>query len=96
MPSRKEIQSAAAALGFNVPYHARVVGDRIEFHLRGGQVLYWPPTLEPRHPGPELAKGSKAQVYKVAAALGIRGRSSMSKAELLNAIKRVRDIQAQE
>jgi hypothetical protein len=34
---------AVAALGINVPYYrVRLVGNRLEFHLYGGQVVYWP------------------------------------------------------
>ena len=38
------IQQALEDLGINVPYYeARLVGNRIEFHLYGGQVKTWPP-----------------------------------------------------
>ena len=96
MPTRREIQDAAAALGITVPYHSRVVGDRIEFYPRGGQVLCWPPPLEPADVHVELAAGSKAQVYRVAAKLGIRGRSTMNKAQLLKAIRIVQELETQE
>jgi hypothetical protein len=34
---------AVAALGLDVPYYqVRLVGNRLEFHLYGGQVVYWP------------------------------------------------------
>ena len=34
---------AVAALGINVPYYrVRLVGNRLEFHLYGGNVVYWP------------------------------------------------------
>ena len=34
---------ALAALGINVPYYqVRLVGNRLEFHLYGGNVVYWP------------------------------------------------------
>ena len=36
-------------LGINVPiYRTRIVGDRLELHCYGGQVLYWP------HPPPSM------------------------------------------
>jgi hypothetical protein len=34
---------AVAALGLDVPYYqVRLVGNRLEFHLYGGDVVYWP------------------------------------------------------
>jgi hypothetical protein len=34
---------AVAALGLDVPYYqVRLVGNRLEFHLYGGNVVYWP------------------------------------------------------
>lgn len=29
---------------------ARVVGNRLEFHLLGGRILYWPPDPKPKKP----------------------------------------------
>ena len=37
------VKQALEELGINVPfYQARLVGNRIEFHLYGGQVRTWP------------------------------------------------------
>ena len=37
------IKQALEELGITVPYYdARLVGNRIEFHLYGGQVKTWP------------------------------------------------------
>ena len=41
-------------LGINRPYYsARVVGNRIELHLYGGDVVYWPPKAPSNPPQPE-------------------------------------------
>lgn len=42
----KTLRQALDELGINVPYYeARLVGNRIEFHLYGGQLVTWtPPT----------------------------------------------------
>jgi hypothetical protein len=41
--TRATIRRALDELDINVPwYHCRVVGNRLEFHLYGGQVVYWP------------------------------------------------------
>ena len=48
------IKQALEELGINVPYYeARLVGNRIEFHLYGGQVRTWPGAR------PERSEGSK-------------------------------------
>jgi len=42
---------AVAALGINVPYYrVRLVGNRLEFHLYGGNVVYWPEPPAPAAP----------------------------------------------
>jgi hypothetical protein len=41
--TKANIRKALDDLQINVPYyHCRVVGNRLEFHLYGGQVRYWP------------------------------------------------------
>ena len=41
--SQANIAKALADLGINKPYYtARVVGGRLELHLYGGDVCYWP------------------------------------------------------
>lgn len=48
------IAQALAELNINVPYYAcRVVGNRLEFHLYGGQVTYWPEAASDEKPPPE-------------------------------------------
>jgi len=42
-----DLPRALQELGVNVPYYdARLVGNRLELHLYGGQVRTWPPEEE--------------------------------------------------
>ena len=42
--SQANIKRALQDLGITVPfYRARVVGNRLELSLYGGDVVYWPP-----------------------------------------------------
>jgi hypothetical protein len=53
------IQQALDALGITVPYYtARVVGNRIELTLYGGQVVTWSPAPVPRS-SPRLGDAPK-------------------------------------
>lgn len=46
-PPPEMINQALADLGVNVPfYHCRLVRNRLEFHLYGGQRVTWTPPLE--------------------------------------------------
>jgi len=43
------IRQAISELGINKPwYTCRVVGNRLEFHLYGGDLVYWPEKPKPR------------------------------------------------
>ncbi|MEJ2189576.1 MAG: hypothetical protein P8Y93_09205 [Acidobacteriota bacterium] len=43
-PSAETIRQAIEELGIDRPYYAcRVIGNRLEFSLYGGDVVLWPP-----------------------------------------------------
>jgi hypothetical protein len=47
-PVEASYDQALAELGITVPVAAcRLVGNRLEFRLYGGRVLYWPPVEDP-------------------------------------------------
>lgn len=46
--SLADVPQALAELALDVPYYdVRLVGNRLEFHLYGGQVRAWPADPEP-------------------------------------------------
>jgi hypothetical protein len=48
-PTNQNIKQAVEDLEINQPLHlVRVVGNRLELHLRGGTVLKWPETATER------------------------------------------------
>lgn len=44
-PTPDAIRQAVEELGINRPFYScRIVGNRLEFSLYGGDLVYWPPT----------------------------------------------------
>ena len=51
-PPAETIRQAIEELGLNRPFYTcRVVGNRLEFSLYGGDLVYWPPKRARRHRG---------------------------------------------
>jgi hypothetical protein len=51
-PSAETIRQALDELAINRPYYScRVVGNRLELALYGGDVVFWPPKPEPKRKG---------------------------------------------
>lgn len=80
--SQRQLLDIAAELEVNVPImNYRVVGDRVELFLYGGQVVSSiPPDAV------YLEDLTKQYLYKFAANLDISGRSKMNKDQLIEAI----------
>lgn len=98
---QKEIKAATLFLGIDVPIMStRVVGDRIELFLYGGQRVTFkagkqpvtadqPPAPSPQAPPLDLSSYTRAQLLDLAAEHEIPYRSKMNKAQLLKAIQEV-------
>jgi hypothetical protein len=95
---QQEIKAATLFLGIDVPImSSRVVGDRIELFLYGGQRITWkagnqPVTADqaPDQAQPlDLSKYTRAQLLDLATEHKIPGRAKMTKAQLVKAIQEV-------
>jgi len=43
-PTAETVRQAVEELGINRPFYScRIVGNRLEFSLYGGDLVYWPP-----------------------------------------------------
>jgi hypothetical protein len=103
---QQEIKQATEYLGIDVPImSSRVVGDRIELFLYGGQRITWKAGNQPVTPvlsevevadqAPDQAKPldlseyTRAQLLDLATEHKIPGRAKMTKAQLVKAIQEV-------
>ena len=83
--SQKQLLSIAHAQEVDVPImNYRVVGDRIELFLYGGQVVSAPADFP--QSASLLEELSIKELKAIASRLSIRGRSKMDKDELIEAI----------
>jgi hypothetical protein len=97
MENKEIVRMALSELGLRpgAVHRSRLVGNRLEMHLLGhpGPVV-WEMELEkvalPGGPGESpLAEKSLAELRAIARELGIKGRSKLSKSELLEALQEV-------
>lgn len=83
------VKQAAVELGVDKPIMSyKVVGNRVELHLLGGSVAVW----TRRSPGPYrrravLSRLSTKELRRQARLHEIRGRSKMSRSQLIDAIE---------
>jgi hypothetical protein len=84
------LKQAVAELGVDKPIMSyRVVGDRIELHLLGGDIIHWPYLSGPAVPdqNAQLSSLSVVKLRRLARKHKIRGRSKMSRAQLIEALE---------
>ena len=86
MPTDREIQQAAKELGFNVPYHARVVRNTIEFHTRIGTFRYV------RGLDADFGSMDRDQLLWMARSFGIPVKPRTSKRALVKALNEYRSL----
>jgi hypothetical protein len=102
---QQEIKQATEYLGIDVPIMStRVVGDRIELYLYGGQRVTWKAGNQPARTETaaatwsapadqaqplDLSKYTRAQLLDLATEHKIPGRARMTKAQLVKAIQEV-------
>jgi hypothetical protein len=84
------IQQAVDELGIDQPIMAtKVVGGEIRIHMLGGrQVAYPIPDLEEEPRSENLGAMTKDELYDLASTANIKGRSNMSKVQLIQALKK--------
>jgi len=81
---RSQVKLAAEALGVDKPIMSyRVVGGRIEMHLLGGSVVYYPLY----HSDPFYRDMGLAELKGLARRHKIRGRSKMNRIQLIEALE---------
>ena len=78
------VQAAAAELGIDSPYVARLVGARVEFHLRSGRILVWRPVAALDRPTLQAMK--LTYLRRLAGRYRVVGRGRLRKADLIDAI----------
>ncbi len=88
--SPKAIRTAVQAAGITTPYWSRVVGNRLEISLLGGQVIELPfgPYDRPQthHTPGDLRQMKRDELRALAREMEIDGAGSMLKAQLVDAI----------
>jgi hypothetical protein len=102
----ESVRQAAAELGVDKPIMSyKVIGDRIELHLLGGSVVKSPARPVPNAVSgtdPDLAVPpyqrrdvlshlSTKELRRRASEVNIRGRSKMSRAQLIEALEKTSD-----
>ena len=83
----KHMKQIAEELGIDVPImSSKVVGNRVELYLYGGQVLNYPPVDDKKVPAVDLQTMTVGELREIAKIAEVPGYSKMKKAQLIKAL----------